>query len=331
MSMHVPRQRHLRNPHTKSGVPRAVNSVEHQIFLAARLTDRDRWLAAMTHEHRVLTAGQLARLAFPSERSARARLRELAAWSVLDRFQPLLSSGTAPMHYVLGPAGATVLAAQHGLDPKDLGYRRDRALGIANSLRLIHQLAVNDVLTTLAAAQQLCAWWSETRCARHVGDLARPDAYFRLHTPAGEVGFYLEYDTGTEALTRLAAKLPGYHDLARSTAGTLPVLFWLPSPHREAHARRVLHEARCRLDQPDLVPIATASPHPSPDPAGPVWLPIEDSHGRRRPLGDLHTWWPHLTAAHHRETEEAPASPGRSVLLPAPTPAAPEPYRQHRR
>lgn len=325
-----PRPKHqheLRSARTDARVPRAANNTEHQARLASRLTTRDRWLAAMVHEHRVLTSDQLAALAFPSGRAARARLRQLFCWSVLDRFQPLLAYGSAPMHYVLGPAGATVLAHQHGLSPQDLGYQRDRALGISHSLRLAHTVACNDLLVTLAAHtrrrphEQLACWWSEHRCARHVGDLARPDAYARWHTPTGQLAFYLEYDTGTEPLTRLAAKLPGYHDLARSAAATIPVLFWLPSLDREAHARRTLHHAQRGLDRPALVPLATASPEPACDPAGPVWLPIDDPRGDRRPLTALAAHWPDLATAADLDSMPAPA--GRGTGLPAPVPQAP--------
>jgi hypothetical protein len=41
---------------------------------------------------------------------------------IIDRFQPFVSTGTAPMHYVLDIAGAVALAYENGLDPKRLGY-----------------------------------------------------------------------------------------------------------------------------------------------------------------------------------------------------------------
>jgi hypothetical protein len=49
-----------------------------------------------------------------------------------------------------------------------------------------------------------------------------------------EAEFFLEYDTGTEDLPRLAAKLTGYQRLAVRTAITTPVLFWLHSPRSAA-------------------------------------------------------------------------------------------------
>jgi hypothetical protein len=119
------RQRTLRGHRPARPTPRTANSPDHQATLAARLTPRDRWIIRMLHEHRVLTSNQITALAFPSFRSGRQRLHELYCWSVLDRFQPFITLGSAPMHYVLAPAGAAVLAAEHGLDVKpnllDLG------------------------------------------------------------------------------------------------------------------------------------------------------------------------------------------------------------------
>ncbi|MBK0870225.1 replication-relaxation family protein [Saccharopolyspora sp. HNM0986] len=321
------RQRALRNPRVDGRLPRAANTIEHHVFLVSRLTPRDRWLAAMVHEHRVLTSTQITQLAFPSERATRARLRTLFQWSVLDRFQPFLTYGTAPMHYVLGPAGASILAAQHGFEVKDLGYRRERAFAIANSLRLTHQVATNDLLCRLAAtappgAAGLTCWWSETRCARHLGDLVRPDAYARWNTTRAELDAYLEIDLGTESLTQLARKLPGYHDLARATGQVTQVLIWLPTARRETAARRALHRTWTSLDDPSTVPLATATPEPSCDPTGPVWLPL-DSPGPRRSLDALSSCWPQLSTHAAASDTEAPAPAGATVLLPPPAPRVP--------
>lgn len=89
------------------------------------------------------------------------------------------------------------------------------------------------------------------------------------------VGFFLECDTGTEPLMRLAAKLDAY---ARQTATgpRYPVLFWLPGRKREDNLRRLLHrDADLAVLRTITVVTATHDDHP----AGPVWLPVT---GRRR-------------------------------------------------
>ena len=308
------RQRALRGHKATRPTPRAANTADHQAVLAWRLTPRDRWIIRMVHEHRVLTSHQITALAFPSFRSGRMRLRELYVWGVVDRFQPFVTVGTAPMHYVLAPAGAAVLAAEDGLDVKELGYRHDRAFGIAHSLRLAHTVGVNEWFTALVdharhstpgGQSAVGAWWSETRCAKHFGDLIQPDAYGRFTAHGREIEFFLEYDFGTEALAKLAGKLTGYAALAQATGITTPVLVWLPTTRREATARRLLHQTWRGLDDPRSVPVATAAAellnpdtaHPSP--ADAVWLPLEPgastaSAGRRRALRHLLDDWPHV-------------------------------------
>ena len=172
------------------GRPRAAGrlarSPELAAALAARLTARDRWLLRMLHEHRVLTTTQITQLAFGTTRAATARMATLYQYRAVDRFRPLAPAGSAPLHFILDDAGAAVLAAEDGITPGDLGYRRDRALAIALSPRLAHTTGANGFFTTLAAAARasrgqaaLDCWWSERRCAAIWGDLARPDGYGR--------------------------------------------------------------------------------------------------------------------------------------------------------
>ena len=219
--------------------------------LAARLTARDQWLLAMVHEHKVLTSAQIHSLAFGGARTMRKRLVLLTAGlRVLDRFRPLVALGTAPEHYVLGPAGAAWLAAAQGVNLKAFGYHRHRAHQIAASRQLAHTVGTNAFFTALAAegrkeqaSGQLAAWWSEKRCLRLWSDLARPDGYghYTLAAPGADpatvrhVRFFLEYDTGTEALTRLPAKLPRLRAPGRGhrPGGTGPVLPALGHARRE--------------------------------------------------------------------------------------------------
>jgi hypothetical protein len=93
----------------------------------------------------------------------------------------------------------------------------------------------------------------------------------------GRWGFFLECDLGTEPLTRLTAKLPGYARLAAGGGPRYPVLFWLPGTDREAHLQRLLRQS------PPSVPVATAT-HDG-DPAGPVWLLVDG--WQRLSLGEL--------------------------------------------
>lgn len=221
-----------------------------------------------------------------SLRRVQRRILTLHRAEIVDRFRPVLPRplGTAPWHYLLGPTGAAALAAMHGHTVAQIGYRgRARALAIADRATLGHDVATHDVVTGLAAAGtvELTSWWSAARCARSFGTHVRPDAYLCLTSGVpGRAGWwetFLEYDTGTETLARLAGKLTGYHDLAAATGLVTPVSIWLARPGREPTARHALTTTLAGLARPDLVPVYTATPAaagPRSSAADRVWLPV---------------------------------------------------------
>lgn len=252
--------------------------------LAGRLTDRDRQLCQLLSEHRVLTTAQVADVAFTGLRKAQRRLVVLHHLEVLDRFRPRCWAGSGPYHFTLGPAGAAVVAADRGIPAGDLGWRRDTAAALAISQRLGHTVGVNGFFTALLRTARtrpgaaLAEWWPERRAIAAWGELVRPDGYAVWVDGPARLPFFLEYDTGTERLARLAGKLDGYAALARAAGHPTWVLFAFPSPGREAAARRVLAHRE--------VPVATAALRPGAAPDGPLWLTVGDPGPRRR-LADL--------------------------------------------
>lgn len=283
--------------------------------LAGRVTPRDRWLLAMIAEHQVLTSHQVAQLAYAAPGTARHRMLVLWRLRAVDRVQPFTATGSAPMHYVIGDAGAAILAAARGLTPAEAGYRRDRALAIFASPQLAHTVGANGVMTALVAAARtrpdctLTAWWPERRCDQQWGRHARPDAYGRWRENGHDTDFFLEYDTGSEPTARVAAKLRGYAALAAATGITTPVLFWFPTPARESSVRAALTGS--------TIPAATATPAAGPGPAGSVWLPV-GAGGHRVPLTCLA-----IPPPARRPAAAATPGPGRS--RPAALPGAPVP------
>jgi hypothetical protein len=278
--------------------------------LATRLRPRDTWLLELLHEHRVLTTHQIHQLAFSSISAATHRMLTLWRLRAVERFRPAVAAGSAPLHYVLGPAGAAILAERRHLSTAQFGYRLDRALALAASDKLAHLVGSNGIFTALAAharahpGAELDAWWSERRCAQVWGKIVRPDGYGRWQHDGRATDFFTEYDTGTEPLHRLLAKIGDYQTLAEMTGIThTPVLFVLPGPTREQHlhARTAL-----RPGGPDGVLVATTTPQALRDaggPAGGAWqpLPAHDPahlHTVRRRLIDL------TTPATHADTPE---------------------------
>jgi Replication-relaxation len=249
-----------------------------------RLTERDRHLCRLLEDHRVLTTAQVADVGFTGERRARMRLGELYALDVLDRFRPRTGGNPAPFHWVLGPLGAALAAAEAGIDVADLDWRRGLVHDLAASQRLTHLVGLNGFFTALLRSarthpgRSLDEWWSERRCAREWGEVVRPDGYGVWTEGDTALPFLLEHDNGTERLARLAGKLDGYAKLAVEAGHPNWVLFTFPGPRREADARRVLTHPS--------VPVATAarSRHLAPGfaPDTDVWLPVTARNSRLR-------------------------------------------------
>lgn len=290
-------------------------------YLLFRTTARDRWLLSMTAEHRVLTAEQITTLAYGTLRSANRRLATLTELKLVERFRANIDRhGAQPYRYILGPAGALLVAAAHDLTPKQFGYDRAKLHRQAYRADLEHTLGCNSLLTTLAAQHRtrphhrLTVWWDQDSCLPVWGDVIRPDAYAVYTAPdsaraLAECGFFFEYDTGTESLTQLVGKLRGYTRHGDAYGGHRPVLIHLPDTARE-HA---LH-ARITASASCPVPVATAT---GPRLAEPVWRPV-GGHERRLALAQLPA---HFTAAGCRLLP--PLTHDRAVHAPCPLPPPP--------
>jgi hypothetical protein len=246
----------------------------------------------------VLTTGQLAALGFANLTTARHRLSALVRLGLLRRFRPHPPTGSAPWHYVLGPVGAALLGTEDRDERKWAPQARaDRQLGLERSPRLGHMTGRNQFFVALAAharehGGELREWLNETQAAAHVvrgllvggiwDRLPRPDGAATWAEVGRAVSFLLEYDTGTEHLPVLAAKLDGYallsSVLADAGQAAPPVLFCFGSPRREQGARSAL--TGCRDSA--AVRIATAAIDPyATSPAGPVWLPLSGHQVRQ--------------------------------------------------
>lgn len=269
--------------------PRAADP----LLVLRQLTARDRLLVDLLDQHRVLTTEQVTDVAFGAPTTARHRLAVLHRLGVLDRFRLAVpGGGSQSWRHTLGPTGAAMVAAARGVDPPRPAAHRARVLRLATSPTLDHLLGVNGFFCALAAAARtrpattLLGWESEAAVTARLGGLARPDGHGEWAEDGRRIGFYLEYDTGTERLDRLTGKLPGYRDVTQAGVPAEPVLFWLPNTAREAHLHRMLTAS------PPLVPVATAAADHATaaghSPAGPVWLPAGAARtGGRRRLIDL--------------------------------------------
>lgn len=304
--------------------------------LWSRLTERDRRIVQLVADHRVLTTDQLTVLAFGSRTRAQHRLQELYELDMLWRFRfPRAAGGSYPWHYALGYTGARLIAARKAVRPPRPAEHAQHLERLVESPKLRHQLGVNDFFVGLAAYARrvgwpdanvfdgngLDSWRSEADITDHHDRLVRPDGFGCWSERGRLTRFYLEYDTGSETLDRVAAKLDDYDAAARRAGRPLtgPVLFTVATAHREAGLRAAL--ARSLVRVADSVTVATtARDYGHPDgPAGPVWAPLgrEPDAVRQMRLPDL----PHASDAFPGEAAgqsiEHHGSPSSAVPLPA--------------
>jgi hypothetical protein len=201
----------------KEARPRKVS--EAQIAAAAsRLTQRDRRIALDCYEHQVLTTEQLHRLHFTSNRATLYRLDALYAMRVLDRVRPYWQrgEGSTPYHWLLDETGAHIVAAEHGIDRRELRWRHTTALGIATSATLRHRVETNEFFTLLAEQATaengaLTQWYGERTTHGLLDGIAKPDGYGTLALPGRPpLHLLLELDRGTETIDRLREKAEHY-------------------------------------------------------------------------------------------------------------------------
>jgi hypothetical protein len=277
---------------------------EDLLRIQAHLTDRDHILLGWLADHGVLTSFQIAHALYPSVDFAQRRLRALSQTKgLLGRFRPFRAEGgTYPYHYLLSQLGTDVVAAQRGEEIPRRDQARRRRWYLTNRANLPHLLGVNQFFTDLAGYARahpeamLERWWPAARLTSMSGFMepgdsptllvrtprVRPDGHGIFTEHERRVPFYLEYDTGTEPLPVLIAKLDGYEDLARATRRVYPVLFWLHSRVREQHLHQRLSDAGIRY------PVATAVREPTAgtNAAEAVWW-LHGHPGAPRRLTDL--------------------------------------------
>ena len=171
--------------------------------LARHLTWRDREIAKCLYDHQVLSTGQLELLFFSSRRRCQDRLLFLYRERVIDRFYPPgpFGSGKPQAHWLLDEAGAILVAASLGVEPKQLGWsRRDTG---SSHRQLAHRLGANQFVCELIAAtlpdphMGVTAWDSTRRAAARLDgggpvEVVRPDSGLVLDVPAGAIECFLE-------------------------------------------------------------------------------------------------------------------------------------------
>ncbi|MET8871698.1 replication-relaxation family protein [Nocardia sp. NPDC004604] len=264
-----------RRPRQASIASRHGPSIADAITAQRQLTPRDLRLLGLLAAHRALTAHQITRLLFTDDNTARKRLVLLTDRGVLDRFRACVRPGSQEYRYTLGPLGAMIYAATTDAPIPAPRTVHEKTLKLSRNPQLDHLLGINEFFTTLChhartnPGAELLEWWDEREATAACAKIAHPDGYGVWSENGRTVRFFLEYDTGTEELSRLIDKLQGYRDL-RSGDITIPVLFVLPGPKRQTNFHRLLDEDPSTLSGL-TVATATVAEIAADNPAASVW------------------------------------------------------------
>lgn len=266
------------------------------------ITDRDKQILRLLRWHRVLTTSQIHAMFFGDLNTTQHRMTRLFDLRLVARFRPLRAGRNAEYHYVLDAAGAYVVAAMAGRGEEvNLRWRTEQALSIALSSRLAHTVGVNDLFVRLTAAARhdpdawLERWWSERYAAAYFDGMIRPDGIGIWREGSRVVSFCLEYDRGTEQLSRLAAKAEGYQTLERALGRPFWVFVAVPGSRREAGARAALADSG--------LAVATTTYDGAKRPTEAVWAP-PGPIGQRVRLIEL-AGWPRPAGSRQRLAEGA--------------------------
>ena len=223
---------------------------------ADRLTTRDARMLRLIAEHRVLTTRQLTSILFTHDSKTRLRINTLREAGLLETFRPPSHRGSQPKYCVVTAKALRLLGLSDRPAPPSAPGQAATAAALRTDLD--HLRGVNDFFCGLHAHARahpesvLEEWRSEWSTAKLFPGRVRPDGFGRWRDGAGWCEFFLEYDTGTEPLHRLLAKLAGYADLMATADTCSPVLFWLRSLGREEHLHALLADSGIE------VPAATA-------------------------------------------------------------------------
>ena len=221
--------------------------------LDARLTEREREIAATVDRLRLVSGRQLERLFFDGSgarqsnaRLARKTLSRLVSIGVLRRLQRRVGgvrAGSAAFVYETGPAGQRLLAYWQGE-----GIARTRGAHEPGGPFVAHTLAVAEVYVRLREAArisklELVSFAAEPDCWREfVGPVGqrvtlKPDIHLRLGLDEFEDSWFVEVDRATESSTVIRRQCEAYLAYYRSgreqaSSGVFPRVLWIV-PHEK--------------------------------------------------------------------------------------------------
>lgn len=173
------------------------------------MTERDFAIIAALAKHKIMTAGMLEALFFPSAHAAAARLLTLSEMGVLARWR---SPASRAYRYVLDWRGQCLQAMRTDEKPPTRAAAAFRAQQLFVSAHRAHTEGVNAFYCRLVRAARAGGEVEVDWVFEHDRTYSmRSDANVTLTWADGrQLWFWFEHDRGTETLQRLADKVQGY-------------------------------------------------------------------------------------------------------------------------
>ena len=271
--------------------------------LLRSLTQRDLSILQALHDYRYLNTLQIQQLFFHGIRSTQMRMQFLSNHGLIYRWQMIDPPGLTrrPSLLLLTPRGGRLLAEFRGHSPWSYIRRAEDARD--HCWHVTHDLEANGFFVDLALAsrlhmdQGLWLWIGEESCRssrrvwakQHRRPIATPDGGGFYVTRGRVVAFDLEWDRGTESVSRLRAKLRTYVGFYSNTKGAdrEHVLFVL---HRSSREELLHHVARERVFVgPDCCRFWTTTVEriDHVGPLGPLWAAVGKSDPEKDDDEDL--------------------------------------------
>ncbi len=302
---------------------------EQTTRLLRALTSRDIAILQALHDYRYLTTLQIRQLFFPSLRSAQLRLQYLTNQGLLYSWRVIELPGLTRQSSLrlLTPRGARLLADIRG----DLAipYVQRAKEARDHCWHFTHDLQANGFFIDLIRASRLglreglLFWIGEESCRSNRRAWAKGKRR-AVATPDGEgyylcrgtlIRFDLEWDRGTESVSRLRQKVRTYVDYYRDVEGAdrRNALFVLPNPHRENAVHRIIRRELPSFSYA-MCPFWTTTIDrlEADGPLGPVWCDPDHEPGDLQKLAQL----PRLRLTELPSSEESERTAKECIGLP---------------
>lgn len=174
---------------------------EKILIAKEKMNDNDLKVLKLVYQFKICTSDQIAKMVFKHSKSptklANNSIKKLFTLGCIDRFFPMINSGSSKTHVVLAPIGARIIEIKQ--------FRRMLVL----TQNWKHTVSANDVLAYLFSKYKLLDFKSEMKI-EFKNTTIRPDLFVGWKDENKEKYAMFEIDLGTEHMVILNKKVKTY-------------------------------------------------------------------------------------------------------------------------